>query len=43
MWEKVTGKLLIKEDKWSRLCFNCSTKIGCNKIDDQPHKEELLY
>jgi len=37
------GKLLNKADKLSRLCFNCSTKIGCNKIDDQPHKEELLY
>jgi uncharacterized protein len=30
-----------KADSLSRLCFRCSAKDKCNKIDQQPHKERL--
>lgn len=34
---------LKKADSLSRICFQCDVRVKCNKLDRQPHREELLY
>lgn len=34
---------LSRADKYSRLCFNCSSREACKKLNKQPHKHRLEY
>lgn len=37
------SKALGKADRFSRLCFKCSERANCKKLERQPHKERLIY
>jgi len=34
---------LSKADSLSRLCFRCDARGLCNKLEQQPHRDKLLY
>ncbi len=37
------SRALQQADRLSRLCFHCAVQKQCNKIESQPHREELIY
>lgn len=37
------SRALKKADRYSRLCFNCEARDQCNKIEEQPHRNNLIY
>jgi uncharacterized protein len=37
------SKALKKADRYARLCFNCEARDQCHKIEEQPHRENLIY
>ena len=37
------SRALSKADKLSRLCFRCTAREKCKKINQQPQKERLIY
>lgn len=34
---------LRKADKYSRLCFKCSSQVQCRKFDDMPQNKQLFF
>ncbi len=37
------SKALARADSLARTCFRCSSSGQCNKFEQQPHRETLLY
>ncbi len=37
------SRALKKADLYSRLCFNCEARDQCYKIEEQPHRNCLIY
>ncbi len=37
------SRALKKADRYSRLCFDCEARDQCNKIKEQPHRNNLIY
>lgn len=37
------SRALARADGFSRLCFRCDARSGCRRLEQQPHKERLVY
>lgn len=37
------SQALKKADRYARLCFNCEARDQCNKVEEQPHRNSLIY
>jgi uncharacterized protein len=37
------SRALKKADRYARLCFSCEARDQCNKVEEQPHRNNLIY